>query len=102
MSFDIIWTIEALDTFQARIEYLKIHWTEKEIKKFKQRVREYLDTLKEEPYIGKPGRIKSVHIGLIIKPVSIIYKIQKSKQRIVLISFIDNRQDPQKVRKYKD
>jgi len=34
MSYDIIWTSEAVTTFEERIEYLTIHWTEKEISKF--------------------------------------------------------------------
>ena len=33
MSYTIIWTSEALTTFEDRITYLKINWTEKEIKK---------------------------------------------------------------------
>jgi len=41
MKFSIIWMPEALKTFEKRIEYLKIHFTEKELKKFKKRVNDY-------------------------------------------------------------
>ncbi len=102
MSFVIIWTSEALMTFEDRIEYLKIHWTEKEISNFKKRVNEYLDVLKEKPLIGKnPGKLKNVHIGLIIKQVSLIYRVKSTIKEIELISFIDNRQNPRKTRKYR-
>lgn len=73
MNYSIIWTPEAMSTFEDRITYLEINWTEREIKNFKKRVRQYLETLSEEPLIGKkPGRLKNVHMGLIIKPVSLI------------------------------
>lgn len=84
------------------IAYLKIHWTEKEITNFKKRVKEYLEVLKEKPLIGKkPGKFKNVYFGLIIKQVSLICRVKIATKEIELISFIDNRQDPKKVRKYK-
>jgi plasmid stabilization system protein ParE len=102
MSYSIVWTTQAYTSFEDRIEYLTIHFTDKEIKNFRQRVKEYLEVLKEEPGIGKkPGKYKNVHIGLVIKPVSIIYRIKILKKEIEIISFIDNRQDPKKIRKYK-
>lgn len=102
MSFAIIWMPEALDTFEDRINYLKIHFTEKEIRKFKVRVTRYLAILAAEPGIGKrTGRLKDVHIGLIIKQVSVIYRIKYDIQTIELLSFIDNRQNPLKTEKFK-
>ncbi len=102
MSYTIIWTLEALTTFEDRITYLKINWTEKEIKNFKKRVNEYFEVLKEKPLIGKKTeKFKNVHIGLILKQVSIIYRVKTGTKEIELISFIDNRQDPRKIRKYK-
>jgi plasmid stabilization system protein ParE len=101
MSFNLEWTEEALSTFEARIDYLKKHWTEKEISNFKKRVRNYLDTLIESPFIGKkPGKLKDVYQGLIIKQVSLIYRVKTQKQTIELLSFIDNRQNPQKSKKH--
>ena len=102
MSYAITWTPEALVTFEDRIAYLKIHWTEKEISNFKKRVIEYLGILKEKPLIGKkPGKFKNVYMGLIIKQVSLIYRVKISTKEIELISFIDNRQNPKRIRKYK-
>ena len=101
MSFSITWMPEAFKTFDDRIQYLEIHWTEKEIANFRARVKEYLETLKEKPYIGKKaGRVKGVHIGLIMKQVSLIYRIKVLEKEIELLLFVDNRQDPRKIRKY--
>ena len=102
MNFSIIWMPEALETFEDRIEYLRIHWTEKEIKNFKKRVKDYLDILAFEPRIGKqPERLKDVRMGLIIKQVSIIYRVKSATHEIELLSFVDNRQNPQKIKKHK-
>jgi hypothetical protein len=102
MSYSIIWMPESFATFDERIQYLNIHWTDKEIRNFKNRVNEYLEVLKEEPLIGKKaGKLKNVHIGLIIKQVSLLYRVKKSTNIIELISFVDNRQNPKKILKYK-
>jgi len=102
MSYAIVWTLEAFASFEKRIEYLAIHFTEREITNFRERVKEYLKVLQNEPLIGKkPGRYKNVYIGLIIKPVSLIYRVKTVKKELELLLFVDNRQDPRKIRKYK-
>jgi plasmid stabilization system protein ParE len=101
MNYSIIWSPDAITTFEDRIIYLTIHWTDKEINSFKKRVNEYLSTLMEEPFIGKQGRSKNLHIGLILKEVSLIYRVKTRRQEIELVLFFDNRQDPKKIRKYK-
>jgi plasmid stabilization system protein ParE len=102
MTYSIIWSPDALMSFEERIEYLKINWTEKEIINFRQRVNEYLEVLKETPFIGKkPNKLKNLHIGLIIKPVSLIYRVKTTAKEIELVLFIDNRQNPKKIQKYR-
>ena len=102
MSYSINWMPKAFKTFHDRIEYLNIHWTEKEITNFHKRVKEYLDILKDKPFIGKKaGKVKNVYIGLIRKQVSIIYRVKIRTKEIELLLFIDNRQDPKKIEKYK-
>ena len=69
---------------------------------FKKRVVEYLRILEEEPLITqKPGKLKNVHMGVILKQVSLIYRVKPIAKQIELISFIDNRQDPKRIKKYK-
>jgi hypothetical protein len=102
MSYFITWSPQAIISFEDRIGYLEIHWTEKEITNFRQRVKEYLEVLKEKPFIGKkPGKLKNIYIGLIIKQVSLIYRVKVIKKEVELVLFIDNRQDPKRIKKYK-
>jgi plasmid stabilization system protein ParE len=101
MSYSIVWMPKALSTFDGRINYLNEHFTEKEIKNFQERVKEYVEVLKTEPLIGENSGIKNVHIGLIIKEVSLIYRVRPIKKNIELLIFFDNRQNPKKIKKYK-
>ena len=97
MGIEIVWTKKAVETFGKRIAYLQEHWTEKEIFNFTARVNEYLETLQTQPLMfRKSARIKHTHIGVIIKQVSLVYRIKPKSQRIELIAFIDNRQNPKK------
>lgn len=74
----------------------------KEIRNFKSRVNEYLDVLRETPLIGKkPGKQKHLYLRLIIKQVSLMYIVSVVKKEIELVLFIDNRQNPNKIKKYK-
>ncbi len=87
MGPEIIWTKKAIKTFSNRIAYLEEHWTEKEIFNFISRVNEYLDTLKSQPLMfRKPVRLKNTHIGVIIKQVSLVYRIKLRKNKIELIA----------------
>ncbi|MEZ2337184.1 type II toxin-antitoxin system RelE/ParE family toxin [Mucilaginibacter sp. RCC_168] len=97
MGIEIVWTRKAVETFGKRIAYLQEHWTEKEIFNFTTRVNEYLETLQTQPLMfRKSARIKHTHIGVIIKQVSLVYRVKPKSQRIELIAFIDNRQNPRK------
>jgi hypothetical protein len=100
MGPEIIWTKKAIQTFGKRIAYLEEHWTDKEILNFTSRVNEYLISLQTQPLMfRKSVRLKSTHIGLIIKQVSLIYRVKPRSNVIELIAFIDNRQNP-KSQKY--
>jgi len=97
MGPEIIWTPKAIYTFGQRIEYLEKNWTEREILNFTARVSEYLGTLKTQPLMfRKSTRLKHTHIGVIIKQVSLVYRIKPKSNSIELIAFIDNRQNPKR------
>ena|ERR1700676_4812259 len=101
MKYAIIWTPEALSTFEERIKYLK-YIGQKKKTNFKKRVNEYFEIFEEKPPIGNTScKLKSVYICLIIKQISLIYRVNILAKEIQLISFIDNRQSPGYIRKHK-
>ena len=97
MGREIVWTKKAVETFGQRITYLEEHWTEKEIFNFTFLVNQYLETLKSQPLMfRKSTRLKHTHICVIIKQVSLVYRMKPKSDRIELIAFIDNRQNPKR------
>lgn len=97
MGFEIIWTKRTVLTFSKRIAYLEEHWTEKEILQFTERVNDYLKSLREQPLMfRKSTSLNNTHKGVIIKQVSLVYRVKPNQQTIELIAFIDNRQDPKR------
>ena len=95
MGPEIVWTKKVVLTFGQRIEYLEKNWTENEIFNFTGRVNEYLITLRTQPLMfRKSTKLKHTHIGVIIKQVSLVYRIKPKSNCIELIAFIDNRQNP--------
>jgi hypothetical protein len=88
---------KAVKTFGKRIAYLEEHWTEKEIFNFTARANEYLDSLQSQPLMfRKSTRLKQTHIGVIIKQVSLVYRVKHRSNTIELVAFIDNRQNPKR------
>jgi plasmid stabilization system protein ParE len=99
MGLEVIWTKKAIDTFGKRIAYLEENWTEKEILNFTHRINLFLNSLQNQPLMfRKSTQLKHTHIGVIIKAVSLIYRVKPKSGFIELIAFIDNRQKPTKPR----
>ncbi|MBC6109169.1 type II toxin-antitoxin system RelE/ParE family toxin [Pedobacter fastidiosus] len=93
----IIWSKKAGETFQKNIDYLKENWTEVEVKKFLNRVFSYLETLSQEPLIGrKTYKTKHTYIGTIIPHISVVYRVKPRKELLEIVTFIDNRQSNKK------
>jgi len=97
VGFKVVWTKQALDTFAKNIAYLQDKWSEKEINAFTSKVNDILSVIREHPSMyRKSEKLPNVHIGLIVKQVSLIYRVKPQKKEIELIAFLDNRQDPKK------
>jgi plasmid stabilization system protein ParE len=70
-------------------------WTQKEVDRFVRRVNEVLEVLPENPQLFRRShRIKSLHIGLIVKQVSLVYRVRDDLGEIELITFVNNYRKP--------
>jgi len=97
VGFKVVWTNKALDTFAQNIAYLQEKWTAKEVNAFSDKVNDILSAIREQPLMyRKSEKLSNVHIGLIVKQVSLVYRVKARKKEIELIAFLDNRQDPKK------
>ena len=98
MALGIFWSKRADKKFDNILDRLSREWGEKVTSAFVKKVYDFLDILNEFPEIGSlENAEKGIHGFVIVKQITIFYKISGSK--IILLNFFDNRQG-QKKKKY--
>ena len=97
MALKIYWTKRASKKFDEILSYLQSEWGENVVKAFTQKVYGFLDILTEFPEIGTvENQKKGIRGFTIVKQISLFYRIADNK--IILLNFFDNRQNPKKKR----
>ena len=95
MALTIYWSKKADEKFDQVIKYLVDEWGENVTRAFVRKVYDFLDILSEFPEIGTVENIeRNIRGFVIVKQLTVFYKIQKEK--IVLLDFFDNRQNPKR------
>lgn len=95
MALKIFWSKRADKKFDKILEYLDEEWDEKVTRNFVRKVYSFLEILSEYPEIGTiENKEKGIRGFTIIKEIDLFYKI--NEERIVLLDFFDNRQNPEK------
>jgi plasmid stabilization system protein ParE len=94
----ISWTPTAKKTYFKVLEYLAENWTKREVKKFINEVDSLLTQITENPEVFQAsGKKKNIRKALINKNNTLYYRIKPKEKELELITFWDNRQDPQKL-----
>ncbi len=97
MALEIYWTKRADKKFDKIIEYLLNEWDENVAKAFIKKVYDFLDILTDFPKIGTiENKGKGIRGFTIVKQINVFYRI--SGNRIILLNFFNNRQNPKKKR----
>lgn len=95
MALKIVWSKKADKKFDKILDYLQLKWGEKATSKFVKKVYNFLDILSDFPEIGTiENREKEIRGFTIVKQINIFYQVRKNK--IILLDFYDNRQNPSK------
>ncbi len=95
MSYQIIWSPQANKTYMLILEYLQSKWTEREINNFIERTEEVLFFINQNPFLFPYSKQNNSYKCVVTAQTSLIYQINQDK--VELLSFWDNRQDPQKL-----
>ena len=96
MSYKVFWTPEAEEKFNENISYLESEWTESVIDNFINKTEDALKIICSNPRAFPAiNKKKGVHKCLLVKQVSLYYRIVE--QRVELITFWNNYQDPNKL-----
>lgn len=95
----VIWTKRAKQDYLEVLEYLHENWGIKEVGDFVSKTNDTINTIVTNPkaFVGSTKR-KNVHKGFVTKHNSLFYQVKQRKKAIVLLTFWDNRQNPQKLK----
>lgn len=95
----IEWSETAKLTYAEELNFIDTKWGINEVEKFITLTDNFLKTLKTGTFQGKPIRKGTLRMSVISKQTSVFYTFNKSNQKIELISFWNNKQDPKKLEK---
>lgn len=93
MKLPIEWSHEANQTFINTIRQIELKWTEREVESFIIRVEEVVAFIRQNPRLYPYSQVGLIHRAVITSQTSLYYHVTK-ENKIVLLSFEDNRQDP--------
>jgi plasmid stabilization system protein ParE len=95
MTYEIRWTLEAEESFDQIVSYLKAEWTEREVRKFVRRAQMLLNQIIEFPFMFEASTSNvNVRRAFVAKQCSLFYEVHEDT--VVLLYFWDNRMDPEK------
>lgn len=94
----ISWTPTARRTYFNVLDYLAENWTKREVVNFINEVENLLNQITNNPEMFQASRKKkNVRKALITKHNTLYYRIKPRKKELELITFWDNRQNPNKL-----
>lgn len=95
----IVWSARAKTTFFSVLSYLNDNWTKKEIIQFNNKTETVLNAIKTYPKMFPQSKQhENVRKAVIDKNNSVFYIADEEKQKIYLLTFFDNRQDPNELK----
>lgn len=98
--YSIHWSKLAEITFSEEMDFIFEKWNQKEVDKFGLLVQNCLQSISENPKIGKDESENQVYSFVISKQTTIYFKISEIELRIDLILFWNNKKNPILLDKY--
>ena len=93
MTLIIVFSIEAIDTFDAIRSQIRHKWGEDSVVKFEKKVLKTLDLVSKSPLIFQSVyELSEVRKGIISRQCSFFYQVKETQ--IEILFFWDNRQEP--------
>ena len=98
MALKVKWTPEAEDTFASIINYLEKEWSKKEIRKFAQKAQKIILQISANPKMFKSSGKEEIRKAVVTRQTSLFYWIDEKANLITLLSFWDNRKNPENLK----
>ena len=91
----IVWNRRASNSFNSVIKYLQKEWGDRVTRNFVIRTYQIIELLAANPEMGSIEHFEKQIRGIVItKHNTLFYRIEE--ENIILLTFFDNRQHPQK------
>lgn len=100
MVFEIYWTSLAEISYAEEIDFIFNKWNSVEVINFIELVEDFISKVKIYPYIGKIVPEKDIQCFVISNQTTVYYRVYKDLQKIDLILFHNNKQNPEVISKY--
>jgi plasmid stabilization system protein ParE len=97
MTYRVEWSKEAELTFIQTVIQIREKWTEREVENFVARAEKVIEFIGHNPILYPYSKIGFVHRAVISKQTSLYYHVTTGN-RVILLSFEDNRQNPSKLK----
>ncbi len=99
MAVIILWSYEAIKTFDTNVKYLSDNWTEKEIKSFLKQTKDIFIRIQRYPEMYAPS-LKAVGVRKVAinKYIIWFYRYYSSSDKIILLTFWHNKQNPARMK----
>ena len=97
MTYRVEWSKEAEHTFIQTVTQISEKWTEKEVEHFIVRTEKVIEFIGQNPTLYPYSKIGFVHRAVISKQTSLYYHVTTGN-KVILLSFEDNRQNPSKLK----
>lgn len=95
--WSVIWSPRAKKTYFVVLDYLNENWSTRELHQFMRRVDLTILAIRRNPEIFAASRQQNkIRKAFVDKNNCFFYTINPYKQQLVILTFYDNRQDPNK------
>ena len=96
---DIIWSAKARITFFMVLDYLEKNWSKTEITQFNNKTEIVIQAIQKNPDIFVcSSKHNNIRRAIIDKNNSFFYHVDKNNRKIYLLTFFDNRQNPESLK----
>ncbi len=93
--YKIEWTDNALDELKATFKHLEENWTERELSRLSNELERILNLISINPGLFPVSEKQNIR-RVVIKKLNSLYYREVSGNRIEILSFFANRQNPDK------
>ena len=96
----VYWSEKAEWTFNEEVDFIFRKWGNEEVEKFILLVEDFIEILESGMLIGRVSNVIDARFSVISKQTTLVYRVDKTNNRIELLMFWNNKRNPNDFAKY--